>query len=101
MRLERSKTEVLEPFAVFVIVAGLGINIIIPVVAAVWHVTSEAQSASAKGIWIFAAACGLAHSLVALRSRLRSGFLDRILYFLLAAVFISLIAFAIFFPRNG
>jgi hypothetical protein len=96
--LEKAQVRILEPFAVFAIIAGLGINIVVPLIAAAGKINSEAKAETNKIIWFIAAVCALTYSLVVLRYLFKNGSLDRLLYFIMAAIFLTLVVLPFYLP---
>jgi hypothetical protein len=99
MKIQKSAVRSLEPFAIFCIIAGIGINIVVPLIDAFGKINSETRATLIKTIWFCAAFCGLVYSLIALRYLISSGILDRFLYILVAIIFVILfITLPVYFP---
>ncbi len=98
MKLKKDAVRILEPIAVFAIIAGIGINIVVPLIAAFLKIGSETKNTTIKAIWLFAVLCGFVYSLIVLKYLTRSGVLDCLLYFVMAIIFIILAGGAVCFP---
>jgi FtsH-binding integral membrane protein len=96
--LRKGKVRILEPFALFAIVVGVGINIVVPLVVTSAETNSAAKAETTRVIWFFAAVCGLTYALVLLRYLFKNGALDRLLYFIMVAIFVLLAAFTFYLP---
>jgi predicted membrane protein len=79
MRFQKDSVRILEPYAVFFIIAGLGIGVFIPVITTFWKVSDEAKGIMLKLIWLVAALSASAYSLMVLRYLIRQGVLDCLL----------------------
>jgi hypothetical protein len=98
MKIQKNSVRVLEPFAVFCIIIGLGIGIFVPIVTAFWKVNDETKAIIVKLIWLVAALCSLAYSLIVLRYLICQSVLDRLLYFFMAMIFAVLTILTFFLP---
>jgi predicted membrane protein len=90
MKIKKDSVRILEPYAVFFIIVGLGIGIFVPVITTFWKVSDETKAMMVKLIWLVAAFCGLAYSLIVLRYLIRQSVLNRLLYFIMVIIFVTL-----------
>ena len=97
-KIGKDKVRILEPFAIFCIIVGIGINIIVPLVTTSARISSGAKVEATKAIWFVAATSALIYSLVLLRYLFTKSILDRLLYFIMAAIFAILVVVAFYIP---
>jgi hypothetical protein len=98
INIKKGKIRILEPFAIFAIIVGIGINIVVPLVVASVKITSAAMAETTKIIWFFAAICSLTYALIFLRYLFRNESLDRLLYLIIVSIFTALIVLTFYLP---
>jgi hypothetical protein len=97
-KIEKDRVRILEPFAIFGIIVGVGINIIVPLIAASAKISSDAKAETTKIIWLVASVLALAYSLIVLKYLFKKGALDRLLYLIMATIFVIMVVVAFYLP---
>ena len=98
LNIKPCQVRIFEPFAVFLIILVVGANFVIPLVCKLVELNDNSKSTIKKLIWLLAVVCGLVYSLIVLRFKYSGSSLDRLLYFVLAAIFVILAYFTFYIP---
>ena len=83
---------IFSPFAILGIVIGIGGLLCIPIAQAIFGFDPTTKRKLLDLIWILAGLSGLLYSFFSLRPLLKQGLGDRIIFFVICAIFVALIA---------
>ncbi len=88
LKLEKN---IVAPFCVFFIVMGAGGIILLPMAHAAFNFSEKQYQLLFNTAWYIGAVLAFFYSTIVLRGYLREGFVERVLYWFMAVIFIALL----------
>ena len=89
LKIKQPALKILGPFAIFLIIAGIG-HIIVDTIQAIFGFEKTLQFRLRDVMWIVGSICGLVYSVVMLRYLLKGNLIDKFFYGLLIVIFVVL-----------